>query len=313
VPPPPPKEPKLRIEKADPYDVRYEAEAPGLARQADPMFFSPSSFRNVEAAGEARPRLPRWPLLTGVLLFLAYRQAIIRWIVLSVVLAIVLLLAGGAVTLTPPALPAGNRGSALVGAAGTNILQLIMTAAAVVLGAMWGVAASINLLAIAQDTSSGNDEIENWPEEVFLDWFPNAFFVIDSFLLSVVPGVAIVWFRPELAGAGVLLVLSSLLFLFPIALLSMSEAGSPLLPFSARVLRSLVRCPGTWLMFYFETGLLVFAAVLGLASLLFGGVLMLLPVSALLVLVMMLYFRLLGRLAWACGSSAADADDRQPA
>jgi hypothetical protein len=87
--------------------------------------------------------------------------------------------------------------------------------------------------------------------------------------------------------------------LFPILLLSSVDANSPFIPLSRRVRRSLFRVAGTWLTFYVLSGLLwagLMGAFWGLAQLhdflapVLGG-----PLLAATVLI---YARLLGRLAW---------------
>ena len=90
--------------------------------------------------------------------------------------------------------------------------------------------------------------------------------------------------------------------LFPWLLLSMLEANSPLVPISKAVCGSLLRKWRTWLAFYMETiPLLLSIGASAIAAMLLGSLPLAIPVLAMtMVAVLMIYFRLLGRLAWCC-------------
>jgi len=175
----------------------------------------------------------------------------------------------------------------------------------------WALVASAFLLPVIQDTAEGNDEIENWPEPPFLDWNADFFYIFNSLSVSVLCGVVVV---QVLGFAGPLKWLAiplSVFLLFPIALLSTLEADSPLKPLSLPVLGSLFSVGWAWALFYVE------AAALTVAFLFLAGVVLgfvgpwgLLPVGALWLPVLMVYFRLLGRLAW-CGARGSQEEGKE--
>ncbi len=104
---------------------------------------------------------------------------------------------------------------------------------------------------------------------------------------------------------------ASLFFVFPMVLLSMLEAGSPWSPLSLGVCRSLVSAFGAWVLFYLEAallsaGLLLFAEVV----LYLVGVWGLLLAAPAWVMFLIMYFRLLGRLALCCTRASADEKGR---
>ena len=106
------------------------------------------------------------------------------------------------------------------------------------------------------------------------------------------------------SDAQALLAAGSTLFCLPIVLMSQLDIDSPWGVVSGRVLRSLAKCPFSWLLFYLEIALL--AAACGTATLYLAGqqpnnAVWLVPMyfSALL-----LFARLLGRLALALGREA---------
>ena len=87
--------------------------------------------------------------------------------------------------------------------------------------------------------------------------------------------------------------------LFPICLLSVLEANNIVILLSPRLLFTLVQRPFGWLMFYLTTGGM-FAAWVGMAWYV-GGIsppLMILVHGLLYASVSLIWFRLLGRLAW---------------
>jgi hypothetical protein len=111
------------------------------------------------------------------------------------------------------------------------------------------------------------------------------------------------------------LIAITIFFAFPILLLCTLETDSPFLPVSAVVFASLGRHAIAWLAFFLQAGLLLVAAAAAVA---FVGPLLdprlAIPLAGLLFsTVVMIYFRLLGRLAFYCsveseGEEAADLE-----
>ena len=100
----------------------------------------------------------------------------------------------------------------------------------------------------------------------------------------------------------------SLVATFPLILLSMLEADSAMKPLSLPVVRSMGQACGAWGLFYVESTILLAAAgwiawQLTARLPLVGAV----TVPPLLVATLLVYFRLLGRLAWCCAEAARRA------
>jgi hypothetical protein len=190
---------------------------------------------------------------------------------------------------------------------------LIFFAASFTLICVWAIVASAFLLAIAQDTAEGADQIEAWPEAAFVDWAFEFFFIVNSLIVGVLPGVvALQVLTPLEWPLRVAAVPCGLFFLFPIVLLSMLESGSVFVPFSSSVAGSLLSKWWAWAVFYLESAALL-AVLLGVAGVLFR---FLGPWSVFLIAIawvwgLMVYFRLLGRLAWYCGPGR-EARDEEP-
>ena len=180
----------------------------------------------------------------------------------------------------------------------------------IVFGAVFAALASIHGLTILTETAAGNDRIESWPNiGLFLEWFCNLFYVINAAALSAALACALGALVPPARGA----VIGVVEFLvFPFLLMSELEANSAFMPVSQLVFASLWRQARPWTSFYVQSGCLLVAAVAlpVLASphidsrlgVVFGGLI----VAA----VAMIYFRLLGRLAWHC--SIEKEDDAAP-
>lgn len=156
---------------------------------------------------------------------------------------------------------------------------------------------------IVQDTANGQDTIESWPELSLFSWFEAAIFFGAAFFLAGLPGALL---GGALSGLGVsfwvsywispLILLTSLVILFPPILISMLEAGSIMEPMSAAMLRSFSPLLKFWLQLYGWSlaigffGLVVFNVA-------FSSAWLMLPGAAILTALPFVYFRLVGRMA----------------
>lgn len=184
--------------------------------------------------------------------------------------------------------------------------------------AAWAMAYAASCsFSIIQDTASGLKVVEGWPDGGFRDWmmdFLVALYVLAisgfiAYLVSQPVGLALSPVFPSITAMHLhLFVIHGLLF--PIAFLGALDADSIWLPFSGTILRSLIRIPHWWLLFYVLLGALwgaatavVFPALVysvAIGSVLGGPVLgSVLFISA----------RLIGRLAWKISDDATRVDD----
>ncbi|MEK6239795.1 MAG: hypothetical protein N2C14_34165 [Planctomycetales bacterium] len=174
-------------------------------------------------------------------------------------------------------------------------------------GLLWVTVTCCCCLVVFQETANGVEEIENWPNSMWVDWIAECFYVVNGVGMSVLPGVAaasMLGFSSVVYGMA--LAASAFLF-FPIAFVSLTDAGSVLIPFSPDVLVGAMRRPHVWVLFYLETALLgfvfggAFLCGLGLAAYLEFSLLFLLAVSVPTAITIqgltLVYFRLLGRVA----------------
>ncbi|GEM_PF-4656903 len=157
-------------------------------------------------------------------------------------------------------------------------------------------------LTVLHETSHGADSIESWPRVLLLEDIGAAVYVAFALLLAALPGIltADVWQRFGVPEAWA--ILGPIPICFPPLLFSMLEGKSPLSPFSPRVWMSILRGWRVWTLFYIlsvaavgaTTAALIFisrhdGAIVGVAASGLGAA-----------FVWMVYFRLLGRLAWYC-------------
>jgi DNA-directed RNA polymerase subunit M/transcription elongation factor TFIIS len=303
-PPATKQKPDLQAQAGDVYDVGDAIEVP----EYEPSVVIPGSRPRPGAesaadrdrqAAAVRPKPPRWTFFSGIFGFPAYRNSWPRWLGLSVGLIVPLWVGQFAVKLAlGPAAPWGG--------AGPWIGAVILCGVTFVFGAIWAVVAFAQCLAIVRDTSYGYDGVENWPEALFLDWIGDFSFVISSLAVSVLPGLAVGRTLESFGVVGWPSVPTSLVLVFPISLLAMLETNSPLNPFSLPVWRSLLTAWWAWGLFYIETTVLLAAAGwltwLSATSVPVWGIALAAPV---LVPTLMVYSRLLGRLAWHCGGGRA--------
>lgn len=191
-----------------------------------------------------------------------------------------------------------------MGAAGPAILFVILLAASVMAGIATLCFASRCVLVIVQETGLGQDEVM-WPSEPYVDWLGHAVQCLELVGIWLAPAALTarllrhMWL-PEDAALRVLLLAGPGLWLFfPIGLLSSLSAESRWVPFRWAIFVRFVRVTPAAMIFYFLTALLLAVGVVPWYYALFGGKGFLLPVAAAIsAVVLFLYSRLLGRLAW---------------
>ncbi|NQT38607.1 MAG: hypothetical protein HQ581_14010 [Planctomycetes bacterium] len=246
--------------------------------------------------------MPVRPFVSGVFSFPFYPDVWTRWLTLSITGALVLAMA--AVT---SGLLASYEGG-LLGALGSNLMGLAAFSFTGLIALAWVVVASVWCLTITGDTAFGSDAIHNWPDAVWIDWMFDAFYVVNSVGLSVAAGMGVAWALSPLGDVRWLSVPMAMVVCFPVLVLSMIDSNSALKPWSRSVWRSLRDARGTWAVFYAESAMLLVPvgvlAPLAVEMALFGDppawarAAAMVGVPVLVVATLMIYFRLLGRMAW---------------
>ena len=267
--------------------------------------------------GEAGERPPRWPLLLGVFEFPFRRDAIP---------CLLHLWFWGLPTFFSFFIAAGMAGWLDQYENSDRIMGVWKFAAlAATLTAPWLALSFACGLTILSDTAAGHGQIDEWPRLLeFVDGFGDAFFVVNSLVLSALAAAGFEWLVDWAGRASCLAGLTvrpgrvsdvawligwpgsaphlALLALFPIILLSMLERDSRITPFSPLVLRSLRQHWLAWTVFYAESAFLAALAYAAMLPVLHSesGLLVWLLCPLILSAALMIYFRLLGRLAWCC-------------
>lgn len=286
VPPPPIEKPKQSVLVPD--GEEYELEEPEVdltvfdspQPESEPKPEPRKTYRDElrEEYGE-RPKLPKIPLLQGVGKMFLRVPLPGWWLGLSAAMGIVVFLILQALA----SLTAG------LGA----IFGLFCLAAAGVIGMLTFLGFSALCLSILVETSEGNDKLYQPPDANVVEWFGPALYVGLALAVSSIPGAllgSVAGLRVE--GANI-----AFHILFPIVLLSMLEIGSVFGILSPKLLATILRRPLHWLAFYLMTGAISAAVYVGLAFMPPWPELLILLVPLLMGLEL-LYFRLLGRLAW---------------
>jgi len=256
---------------------------------------TPDKKETGEPSQRRRPKCPKVPLVQGVWPMLLRSPVPAWWMGLSVPLMLVAVLASQAFV----SIEAGNP-----------FVMVCSVAAACILGSLWISAAGALWLSILTESSEGNDRLYNPPSPVFLDWLLQATYLVIASAVAGIPGWAIGQVVPQ---AGLALAIGGWLVGFPVLLLSALEAGSPLAIFSPRLAASVFRRFGYWLLFYLESTLLIGAGGLAAGTLVFVSPWFALAAVPLCVGVAIVYFRLLGRLAWWLAESLTISEDDQGA
>ena len=166
-------------------------------------------------------------------------------------------------------------------------------------------------LTVLHDTSHGADSVGSWPRVLLLEDGGAIAYVGFAMLLAALPGVlsAAVWQRLGIPKTWA--IIGPMPLFLPPLLFSMLEGKSPLNPFSSRVWMSILHGWRVWVTFYILSGVVVgsILAVLVFISRYGGWTVGIVASGAVAAVVWMVYFRLLGRLAWYCSGRWAKMHD----
>ena len=284
-----------------PVDIHRQTE-----QGKNPKTMGEDALRNAEREYERKHaeedvEPPASPLWTGLFSFFPASPVILRWVVFALLIGLVcklsLLIHGWNVCGGPI-----QHFYSLAGMTARSLLFILTTLS---LGA--------TCLAILQDTANGQDEISQWPEGGLFGMLAGAFPFAMAVFFSLLPGIILY----TLAGVVGVMEASrwiflefSLYLLFPVVQLSILESDSLTMPFSQPILRSLRDEFLLWFTFYLTS-----LALALIVAVMYAGVtwdtsfLVLLVMGAVWIFLLFLYFRLLGRLAWATQVRSLLKDD----
>jgi hypothetical protein len=282
-------------------------ELPGGRDLSQTEYLNPHVLKDEEElVSSQRPELPPRPMVDGVLTIFTQTTVLICWGVLSIMVGVIAAMLYGAIVL-------GSVSQGLgIAAAFPWISSMILTGCLGIVFIVFLTVSNAYLLAILQDSAAGNERIENWPDTLFLTWATEVFFLVTSLLVPFAIAMALAAPLGGLLGGGWWLAGLCFWILFPIVLLSTLEMGSPLIPVSPMVIRSFGLCGRTWGVFYAQTGLLglgMFSLTLGFLKIGFVGVIGFALLGIIATFTLILYYRLLGRLAWVCDERFRDLVD----
>jgi hypothetical protein len=245
---------------------------------------------------ERRPVRPAVPLVQGVWRMLFTEEVLARGLMISI-------LFGGAAWFVIDSI---NTPMASVAAIAGIFLMLM----GVGLSVLWMSFAAPLFLAIVSASSEGHDRLHEPPEWSPFDWFVEGAYLIMPMVAAGWPAFAVwqlgsslpVWAQVAIGGGAALVI-------FPLAMLGVLLESTPFGVISPKLLATLGRCAGPWLLFYFESAALAaLAGAAGWALLQTSGwgvfVLPILAMGASLA-----YMRLLGRLAWWIGDAMPEAEE----
>ena len=293
------------------YDLEDDDDAPPRGSLASRAALSKADIDELEDDDQPRKKKRRpkmeWGLLLGGFAFPWTPGAVMQWLLIAI-------WAATAGWLAHEADAMGIKEGLGTASIYQTIVALLAALGAMLAGVGCAGVAAIHGLTILLETTAGNDRMENWPNVgLFLDWIGELWFVFNTAAISVLLGLGLNWLLPELLTSRDLTVAVTVFLLFPVLLLCTLESNSPFVPISTVVFASLGRQCIAWLAFYFQSGCLLAAA----AALVYylGPLLDLraaIPLAALLFsAVVMIYFRLLGRLAFGCSVEPEEEEEEE--
>jgi DNA-directed RNA polymerase subunit M/transcription elongation factor TFIIS len=240
------------------------------------------------------PIMPRRPLVTGVWRMLVTQEVIAHWIALS-------LLFGFAAQFLGEALLTPLQGMA-------EAIKLIFTIIGGVLAAAWIAMAAPLFVVIIGESADGEDKLNQPPRLLAFDWFGEVFSVVMAASVAGLCGLGVsqlfrfIPFGPVASAAIVTMVVVTV---FPFALLSILLDGTPFSVLSPRLVSSLGRCTGAWILFFAQTYILA-AVVVGAGWMLWETLnlrsgdetVLIWCLAPIAIAALIIDMRLLGRLAW---------------
>lgn len=287
---------------APPYEVA-QSRPTGPPLAADAWLVDDGTDRPNEFTTGPRPELPRHPMTTGVMKFVHSPGIVGRWLGVSTGLAI----AAGLMLVSLRAL--GFAGAPLGGAAMSAFGIVMIGAAAGLFGAITAfmslAVAAAFAMTIITETSEGNDRVQEWPPIDPIDCVGALATLAIAAMVSATPGWAVgaaIFTRwSALADYAVFApyvgALTSAALFFPVVLLSQLAASSAFAIATPEVLITIPRTLGVWLRLLSQSVLLATAGGLMLAAT--AHTPLLTPVTMLLLVALLaVYCRLIGRLAW---------------
>ena len=163
---------------------------------------------------------------------------------------------------------------------------------------IWLAAASNVLIAIVSQSAVGHDRISEWPPMNFIMSMGEMLPVSVAAMFTAAPG----WMLGQLVAQEpwqlALLTCGSLLLGFPITLLSQLAGNSTWELIELKVLGAMVRCPLSMIFFYVESACLAAICVSVTFAVVQFHLLLALALAPLYIGCLLIYARLLGRLAW---------------
>jgi hypothetical protein len=240
-----------------------------------------------------RPIMPKYPLLTGVLPFMFSAHVPEWW------LALTLAFMGGGYLVSEGLIWGAMGGLAAISALMFFVVGSLITA-------LTAAVASCVVKAIVTESSEGSDRVENWGTRYIADWFPELLFMATALFTSTGPGAIAMYAAGMDQSLQFFAGLAGAFLFFPIVYFSQLDFNSPWGVLSGRLLGSMVRCAGSWILFYLESAA-VFAVCIAVGVYAWQrGVYPVLPIPV-YVAGLLLYARLLGRLAWRAAEAMPSA------
>lgn len=306
--------PKQSVLSADDYKLKRERPSPGkqdgMSQVANSyMADAEAELRREAEFGKKRKtrratgeeiNLPRFPLLTGLFSFFGSGGLWPRVFGIALSLGLLgILFADGL-----EAMMAFSRGAALLVNASSlaGVMEMVV---AVCLGILATAALAASGITTVAESSEGNDKIYQWPHPNPMEWLGEFAYLAIATMTAALPGWIICQVLPLIPDAPVLgplekviAVAVSLVLLLPITLLSQLDYSSAFGLVSPRLLAGFFSAPWSGLVFLAQSSLIA-AGLIGLGMLVARhGPLFILIVMPPAVLLVMVYFRQLGRLAW---------------
>jgi hypothetical protein len=188
----------------------------------------------------------------------------------------------------------------------------MLTGLTTILGLLGLLLFSSVCLTVMRETSEGLSEFKDQQIGWFTEWFEESVYLGSNLFYGALPAIIVFSIFTVQMDIKLTVYLLLEIFLFPLFLMSALERKSAVTPFSKPVWKSLWFAWHAWVLFYLLTLLICETFVYCLRMIPFGSIQVRCFFAACVApFVLIVYFRLLGRLAWFC-SGRFDENYKNP-
>jgi hypothetical protein len=191
-----------------------------------------------------------------------------------------------------------------------SIMAIFLIIMGMVLTLLWLTFAAPTFMAVVAESSEGHDRLHEPPGWSPLEWLGETMYLVNAIALAGMPGM-LAWSLGAPVAAELLLgaALVVAVAIFPLAYMGALLENTSFGVISPKLLGTLFRRPGQWLLFYIEVALIAAGTAAACTAIALWAPAAVYAAPLIVMGAMFLLMRLMGRLAWWLAEVLPAADD----